>query len=702
MARDLLAAGLLAAILGQPAAVLGQADGVADLSVSADVTVTAKKTFADLADVPNPEESLIGIADAASQGAVTAQQIDDRPVDRAGDILESVPGLVTSQHSGEGKANQYYLRGFNLDHGTDFATSVAGIPVNLPSHAHGQGYTDLNFVIPELVSGIQYRKGVSEAQDGDFTTAGAAEIGYVNTLDHALALASSGEQGYGRLLVAQSPQLGEGHLLYAFEAAHNKGPWVNPDDYKKYNGVLRYSVENGPDTLAFTAMGYRGRWNATDQVPDRAISEGLVSRFGAIDPTDGGLTHRYSFSADWLRSGDDARTRITAYGFDYSLNLFSNFTYFLNDPIHGDQIEQIDRRFVTGLVASQEWRTQWFGRDSENTAGLQFRNDNIPTVALYHTEARELLSVTRQDHVRESTEGIYYQNSTAWSGRFRTVLGLREDFFQFTVRSNIAENSGSQGASIFSPKLSVVLGPWDNTEFYLNAGYGFHSNDARGTTITVDPEDPARPASPVTPLVRTEGVEAGLRALLAPHLQTTVVLWGLDIGSELLFLGDAGTTEPSRPSRRTGIEVTNFYRPVPWLLLDADIALSKARFRDFDSAGDRIPGAIENVASAGAAVEGLSKLSGGLWMRYFGPRPLIEDNSVRSHSSTTWSGQIGYELLPGARLVLQVFNMFNAKVSDIDYYYTSRLPGEPADGVADIHSHPAEPRTWRVALQATF
>jgi hypothetical protein len=676
-------------------------DAVLHLAVTADVVVSGKKTFPNLADVADAGQSLIGISSAASQGTVSGTQIDERPIGRPGEVLETVPGMVISQHSGEGKANQYYLRGFNLDHGTDFATSVAGIPVNMPSHAHGQGYSDLNFVIPELVSGVQYQKGPYSSQLGDFSAAGAASIQYVNSLDRPIAQVGAGEDGYARALAAQSDRIGDGTLLWALEASHENGPWVHPDDTHKYNGLLRFSRQSGLDAFSVTAMGYQNRWNSTDQVPDRAVSAGLISRFGAIDPTDGGQTYRYSFSADWQHTGADTLTRVTAYAVDSALDLFSNFTYDLNDPVHGDQFEQVDRRVVTGMKVSRQWLGTWFGREAETTVGVEARNDNIAEDGLFHTQARQVLGTVDLGHVLQTSFSGYAESSLRWSDRFRTVVGLRADAYRFHVVSDDALNSGDGRRSIVSPKVSLVFGPFSQTELYVNAGYGFHSNDARGATITEDPVT-HEPVERVTPLARAQGAEIGVRTVLVPHLQTTVTLWGLDIASELVFVGDAGTTEPSRPSRRTGIEVANYWSASSHVVLDADLAFSRARFTEHDPAGDFIPGAVESVVSAGISLVNAGDFFGSLRLRYFGPRPLVEDNSVRSASSTLVNAQIGWDLVRSVALVADVFNLANAPGNDIDYDYVSRLPGEPSAGVADIHSHPALPRTLRIGLQYYF
>jgi TonB dependent receptor/TonB-dependent Receptor Plug Domain/Carboxypeptidase regulatory-like domain len=689
--------------IGSGADAMATIDATLHLSMSADVIVTGKESFVNIADVENPAEDLIGIAASASQGAVTARQIDQRPIMRAGEVLETVPGVIISQHSGEGKANQYYLRGFNLDHGTDFFTTVAGIPVNMPTHAHGHGYSDANFLIPELVSGVQFVKGPYFAEQGDFSAAGAANINYVTALDHPIARISAGGAGWARFLTAASPRIGSGsgHLLYALELNHHDGPWTQGDDYQKVNGVLRYSQGDARNGLAITAMGYRGTWRSTDQVPDRAIADGTIGRFDAIDPSDGGSTYRYSLSADLQRTTPRGVTKVNAYALKYGLNLFSNFTYALEDPIHGDQFEQVDRRWVFGGRVTHRWFDTLMGRPVDNIVGLQLRHDDIGTIGLYHTDAQARLDTIREDAVQQTSGGLFAQTDIHWTGKLRTQFGIRGDLYRFGVTASDPLNGGRRIAGLASPKAGVVLGPWSGTEFYVNAGTGFHSNDARGATITRDPVT-GEAADHVTPLVRARGAEVGVRTVRLRHLQSTVSLWTLSLDSELVFAGDAGTTEASRPSRRTGVEWTNYYRPLRWLTFDADVAWSHARFTSDAPEGAHIPGAAETVTSIGVTVDPLHHVFGSVRLRYFGPRPLIEDNSVRSEATSLVNGQAGYELRRNVRLVLDVFNLLNARASDVDYFYASRLPGEPADGVLDIHTHPTLPRTARVGLLVEF
>lgn len=684
-------------VSGRPATI----DVTMTVSMNADVVVTATSTFRNVADVDNPAENLIGIAGSSSQGAITSAQLQARPIMRAGEVLETVPGMIVSQHSGEGKANQYYLRGFNLDHGTDFATTVAGIPVNTPTGAHAHGYADTSFLIPELIAGVQYKKGTYFADEGDFSAAGAANINYLNRLDDPMVHVTLGQDSYGRLFAAASPGVGDGTLLAAVELNHNDGPWVRPDDYQKLNTVLRYSRGDVRNGFSVTGMGYWADWDSTDQVAQRAIDSGLISRFGNLDPTDGGKADRQSASVDFQRSSGASSWRGNAYVMRNALNLFSNFTYLLDDPDNGDQFEQAERRTTLGGRINYRRLGHLGSRHVESSLGAQTRHDSLSPIGLYHNAGRTRLATTREDEVGLTMTGTYAQSEIEWNRYVRTTVGLRADFYQFDVESDLPLNSGDGSDAMVSPKFSSVFGPWSGTEFYVNAGLGFHSNDARGTVITVDPST-GEPADPVTPLVRGRGAEVGLRSVRIKGLQTTFTAWYLGLDSELLFVGDAGTTEPGRPSRRLGIEWTNYWRLRPWLTADGDLSLSNAEFIDDDPAGNAIPGSLDRVISGGLTFEPTQRAFGSIRVRHFGPRPLIEDDSVESTATTLWNGEFGLRFGRHARAVLELYNIFDAAVSDIDYYYTSRLQGEPADGLDDIHTHPALPRTFRVTLQVGF
>lgn len=644
--------------------------------------------------VPDPEP-------AASALYVPRAEIAARPINRTGELLEAAPGLIVTQHSGEGKANQYFLRGFNLDHGTDLAISVDGMPVNMPTHAHGQGYADVNFVIPELLAGMQVRKGPHFAQDGDFATAGSLRLDLIDSLERPVLQGTVGSFGYWRGLAAGSTPLGAGTLLGALEAAAYDGPWRRPDELRRINGLLRYSQGTALDGFTLTGMAYAGRWHATDQVAARAVSEGLIDRFGTLDPTDGGRAQRYSLSGRWARTGDYGATRVTAYAIRSTLDLYNNFTYFLDDPENGDQFLQRDRRWILGgeVVHGLPWTA--FGRDAETRLGLQTRHDDI-RVSLFRTAARELLSTVREDRVREHSLGFFTDTTVRPFDWMRLTGGLRVDWAGGRVRSDTPANSGNAGAWISSPKAGLVLGPWWATEFFLNAGTGFHSNDMRGATIRIDPNDRLTPLSRVPLLVRAKGAEIGAATRAIPNLESRLALFVLTLGSEILFVGDAGTTEASRPSRRIGVEWTNHWRPLPWLGFDLDATATRARFTDNAGPGRYIPGAPNVVLSAGVTLdEGLGWF-GTARLRYFGARPLTEDNSARSRATALVNARIGYRFANGLQAWLDAFNLFNTKASQIDYFYTSRLPGEPAEGVADRHFHPVEPFALRFTLAASL
>ncbi|WKA32223.1 TonB-dependent receptor [Bradyrhizobium roseum] len=638
---------------------------------------------------------------AASATTISGAEVNAQPFSRPGEALEVVPGLIVTQHSGEGKANQYFLRGFNLDHGTDLAIKIDGMPVNMPTHGHGQGYADINFMIPELIQSVNVRKGPYFADVGDFGSAGSLTIDYINRLPGNILETTNGTFGYHRGLAAGSTAIGAGTLLAAVEGVKYNGPWDVPDNIRKINGVLRYSQGTATDGFTLSAMAYSNGWNSTDQVAQRSIDQSIIGRFGSLDPTDGGIASRFSLSGNFAHSSEYGQTKANAYVIRSSMNLYNNFTYFLDDPVNGDQFSQLDKRTVYGLNASHAFDVRVAGIETQTRVGLETRGDDI-RVGLFKTFQRDALSTVREDSVREGNVGLWADTTARWTDWLRTTVGIREDYFAGRVLSDTPQNSGNAQASMTSPKAGIVLGPWYKTEFYGNAGYGLHSNDIRGATITVDPVDKVTPQERVPLLVRSKGAEIGVRTKAFEGLTSSLAVFVLDFDSELLFVGDAGTTEPSRPSRRVGVEWTNQYQMLPWMRLDLDVAYTRARFTDVDAAGQFIPGAPAWVAAGGVTFGGDSGWFGALRGRYFGPRPLVEDDSVRSQPSLIFNARAGYKFDNGLRLQLDVLNLFNAKANQIEYYYLSRLPGEPIGGVADRHVHPAEPLAVRLTLAGRF
>jgi hypothetical protein len=647
-------------------------------------------------------DDLIGTAASASEGRIGAVDLRARPITREGELLETVPGVIVTQHSGDGKANQYFVRGFNLDHGTDFQTRLEGMPLNMPTHGHGQGYTDLNLIIPELVDYLDYKLGVHHAELGDFGSAGGAEFHLVRSLDAPFASTEYGANGLARLAAGGSRTVGAGTLLLGGEAKTYDGPWERSQDVRKLAGVARYSWARGSSRVSVLGMAYRNRWNATDQIPRRAVAQGRISRFGTLDSTDGGNAARYSLSGSWRRVGGRSVQDVQLYGIHSDLRLYSNFAYFLSDEARGDQFAQWDRRTVLGGSATHAQAVELVGVSHELRTGVQLRGDLIGGLGLAQTVARQRVQTVREDRVRQTGAGVFVEAQSHWRPWFRSVLGLRADGYAFDVRSDRAENSGDRTAGIVSPKASLVLSPTRTTELYVSGGYGFHSNDARGTTIRVDPVS-GEAAPRVDPLVRSRGGELGLRTTPTATLRTTVSLWTLGLDSELLFVGDAGATEPSAGSRRSGVTVANFYRPLPSLSLDLDLSVARARFRDVPTDAAHIPGALEQVVAGGVSWLPTDRGPfGAVRARHFGAYPLLEDNSVRATGSTLLNADVGYLLPSGLRLQLTVLNLTDSRVDDIQYHYASRLAGEPTGGVEDVHFHPAEPRQLRASIGWRF
>jgi hypothetical protein len=727
--------------------------------------------------------NLVGSADAASEGTISALDIADRPILRPGELLEAIPGLVISQHSGEGKANQYYLRGFQLDHGTDLESTIGGIPINMVSHAHGQGYSDINWLMPETVSFVEFKKGPYYADQGDFSTAGSYNLSFRDTIE-PITTFGFGNFGYDRLFTAASPRVGAGHLLYAAEIDHDNGTFAKPDEYHKVNGFLRYSLDRGKDDYGVNAFAYDGAFNSSDQIPQRLVDAGLLSPDGYVDPTDGGNTYRYALSAQWQHRDPNGLTKFNAYGVDYFLDLFSDFTYDLYDannyynetsnpitcnaafstcapntggalrapnyssycpaytapagaaagsltPIPynfqcGDQREQQDKRFISGFNFSRSFVTP----GTRTVIGVDTRNDNISTLGLFLTNARNRLAggTLSDDHVVERGNDAYIQSELRFGPKLRIDPGVRFDYYTFHDAAYDPNNSGAGGAAMVNPKASLAYAFDTHNEFYLDFGDSFHSNDVRGTTYVDDPQTRApfdSTGAPVgrNPLLnRSVGEEIGYR-YSAPRLTSTLSLFELYQADELIFDGDHGTTALGGPTQRKGVELANYFTPRSWLSIDADLATTTARFLD-DPAhqGTGVPESLNAVVALGATVDE-PRYSTSLRMRYFGPRQLDTAGDAKSPPSTVWNYQYTQKLKGNGRLSVDVFNLFNANVPDVTYYYNSWLPYDaknPANatnpainpvlganidgnaGVPDYHFHPASLRVVRLTYGVKF
>lgn len=642
--------------------------------------------------------NLLGETLSASEGIIGSEEISNRPVLRTGEILEFIPGMVVTQHSGSGKANQYFLRGFNLDHGTDFNTRIDGMPVNMRTHGHGQGYTDLNFIIPEFIQSINYHKGPYYADVGDFSGAGAAEFNLKNQLGEQVVSATAGENNFSRLLAGGDIALTQGQLLLGFEHQTYDGPWstINEDVYKN-NLLSRYSSSVADGDFSVTLMAYQNRWNSADQIPERVVREHIIDALGSLDTDVGGKSSRYSLSSAWSNEQWSA----SAYAIHSSLDLFSNFTYFLDDPINGDQFEQVDERTIFGGEISKSDSTNISGKKVDYKFGSDLRYDNISKVALYHTRARERLSNTREDAVKEGSLGLFAQSTFAVNDNFHFHLGGRYDFYSADVNSNIAENSGAATQGKFSFKLGASYKISDHIETYANIGQGLHSNDARGATITQDPLT-GEASEAVNLIVPSTGAEVGIKLFDAAHFNISTSLWYLRSDSELVFVGDAGNTEASRASERYGNEIAAYY----WLdnrwNLDMELAWTRAKFTEAEQTeGKYIEGSVPFVASAGVTYGAAKGWHGSLRYRYFGARRLDSFNDHQAHTTSTLNLGVGYKW-QSLSLELDALNLLNSHDHDIDYFYSSRLNGEPEEGVEDLHYHPVEPRTLRVKAEYKF
>ena len=757
-------------------------------------------------NVQGREAELVGVAESGTQGTVGAEEIQDRPILRSGEVLETVPGLIITQHAGGGKANQYFLRGFNLDHGTDIAIFLDDMPLNLPSHAHGEGYSDMNTVIPEFVKRVDFEKGPYYANVGNFSSAANANVEFAKTLPQNFFKVEGGTHTYGRAVFGVSQKLGAGNLLYGGEETYYDGPWVHPDGFNKINGLLTYSQGDDADGVSVTAHAYHGKWNSSDQIPVAAQS--VVGFFGTLNPSDGGHSQRYSLQGEWHRQSDNSESKISAYVFYYDMNLFSDFTYYLVDYNKGDQFDQQDRRWVAGFDAHHTIFSTWYGRKMSNTFGVQLRNDwinnglyrtvnrvrtaktdysatgtsffpagsssgptcvTIPnsditldltlpdgttaTTTVPNTTCPTLPATTERDDFTDTIGSAYVENKIQWASKFRSVLALRGDDEKFVVTSLAypidmttlpngttttvnAANSGSATKFLPSPKASLIFGPWANTEFYLQGGFSFHSNDGRGATQQVEPVSPDNPypdtpAAKIPPLVQTKGGEIGVRTTALPHLQSTLSLWYLRSNSELMQDGDTGGTSASeQSSNRYGLEWANYYTPTEHLAIDFDIADSRAQFTQIDPddaaqsvvkaalsvngtpdgtvnwqesgpGGKLVPEAVKVVISSGVALHDYKGFSSSLRLRYFGPRYLTSDGLYQSSQTVLLNGELGYQFNKKWHVTTELLNMLNRKDADIDYAYVYQITPTAAPAFGRVN-HPTEPFLLRFSLGRSF
>ena len=678
--------------------------GCASLPAAADQAIADPSDDMQPITVTAARMSLMGTASTASQGIIVNDEIALTPAFRPGQVLETVPGLSVTSHSGEGKANQYLLRGYNLDHGTDLAIFVDGMPVNEPTHAHGQGYSDLNFMIPELATDISYTKGPYYANTGDFGTVGSIHINYLDHVADQVSL-TAGTLGFERVFAAGSTDLAEGSLLGALELQHYDGPWKNPDNQRKINAVLRYSEGTAEEGFSVTGMTYHGSWNATTDQPVRARTGGLIGRYGSLDPTDGGDAQRSNLTFRRNSTVAEGQFHVNAYVFTNRLTLWNNFTHYLIDPVNGDQEAQHEDRTTLGGEVSYAHIAPLFGLENEVSFGADVRNDHndlsrLPTRDRgLLTAAQDPLSFSESDRVRLSSAGAYLQTATHWSDWFRSILGVRYDRQQ---GSDTGTNTGTAKADLWEPKASLIFRPVESSEIYLSGGRGLHSDDLRGVTAA---QAGGRAG---TPLIASQtGEELGIREHFTPKFTATLALYALTAQSETTYDPDAGIDSAGPGSRRRGVELNLTYQASHWLEFYGSYSYNHARYTTpyadgTGHVGYFLPNAPFASGSFNVYVKNLGDWSGSLEYRYISASPLSSDDVVQGHGYGEWNGDVHYDMGKGWSTSLGVYNITNKKADAAEFWYIDRLKGEPAAGVADIHTHPLEPISARLTIAKKF
>jgi outer membrane receptor protein involved in Fe transport len=629
---------------------------------------------------------------ASSEVFIPGKDFELRPQGRPADVLRLVPGLVISQHQGGGKAEQYFLRGFDADHGTDIALFIDGLPVNFRSHAHGQGYADLHFLIPETVQRLDGFKGPYFVEYGDFATAGAFNFVLRDTVDENYAEAAGGSFGTQRYLTLLSPTRDALKTLVAIEYYRSDGPFTHPNGYERFNLLAKgkASLSESMD-LSVWASFYQADWHGSGEIPARAVRSGLIGRFDAIDPNEGGTTQRTNVNLDWRwRPTENQTLSAHAYATYYTLTLFNDFTFFLNDEQNGDMINQRDTRFMAGFDALYEHRSKPFDINLTSTAGFQYRIDT-PRVVLATAVQRHQLARTQDVSIQEQSFSPFVKFDIVPLSWLRLVTGARGDIFTYDVHSrvNTTEDdlNGKTTQARPNVKANLVLGPWAQTEFYANFGTGYHSNDARA--VVADPN--------LTALPTARGYEFGVRSKVIPRTEFSLTYWVIDLDSELVFVGDEGTTEARGPSHRAGIEFATRVKLLDWLTFSGDVTWSRAEF----DTGAAVALAPRLTARADLTARLPWGLSSSLGMRYLGDRYADEDRhqTARGYMIFDWTARYRYKWLEA---FVSIENLTNTEYREAQFFFTSRLPGEPAAGVPDIHYTPGNPISVMGGLALRF
>jgi hypothetical protein len=631
---------------------------------------------------------------SSSEQMIPGRDFELRPHGRPADVLRLIPGLIINQHQGGGKAEQYLIRGFDADHGTDLALFVDGVPVNLRSHAHGQGYADLHFLIPETVRAVDVLKGPYFPEYGDFATAAVVKFNTLDYVEENTLEIGGGSFNTQRYLTLLSPTRDQLKTLIAAELYRSDGPFEHPNGYLRFNLFAKATADVTEDLrLSLWGSHYRAEWHGSGEIPARAVRSGLIRRFGAIDPNEGGVTERTNLNVDavWALS-ENQRVSINAYGSYYRLSLFNDFTLFLNDPDNGDMINQRDRRFVAGFDGRYEIKTLPLGIPLTSTAGFQYRLDT-PRVVLATAVQRHQTGRIQDADIVEQSFSPFVKFDLAPVEWMRLVTGARGDVFRFDVeeRVNTTDERLSGGATKARPnvKANLVLGPWARTEFFGNFGTGFHSNDARA--VIANPDLQALPTA--------TGYEFGIKSRVLPRTEVFATYWFLDLDSELVFVGDEGTTEPRGRSHREGVEVGTRIRLLDWLTFTGDFTYTtRAEFVD---TGLAVPLAPKWTARAELTARLPWGVSSSFEMRHIGDRHADEFRHQTARGYTLFNATARYRY-KNFEAFLSVENLTNTDWREAQFFFTSRLPGEPAEGVDDIHFTPGTPRSFFGGVAVRF
>lgn len=670
--------------------------------------------------------NLVGSAETASQGSVTQQELALRPAFRVGQLLETT-GMVVTIHSGEGKANQYLARGFNLDHGTDAATFVDGMPVNRPTNTHGQGYSDLNFLMPQLAAGLDYTKGPYYAAVGDFGAVISDHVRLLDSLPNQISL-SAGTLGDQDVFVGGTHAFGpDDRLLAAVDYGHLDGPWNPSENFHKINAALRYSHGTTLDGYSLTALYYHSRGLLTTDQPAEALQQGLIGRYGTLDPSDASRSERFSLSADFDKRGANWQFTSDAYYIQSRMTLWNDFTHYLIDPVDGDQEQQDETRTTWGGAVAYKFFLHLGPILTDTSVGLQGRYDDayvdrrhtrdqvaLPVCNLLQadgsvTDYATVQGACNADRVHLGDLGPYLENTTHWLPWLRTVLGLREEYYAADDHSFISGFQGSASQTLFQPKGSLIFGPFEKTELYLSAGRGFHSDDVRGVFGTVGLEGAGGQAGRTPLLAPASGEEVGLRTNIIPKVNAQFAAFQEDFASELAYDADVGQDSASAPSRRQGIEISGQYHPFPWVELNTDLAWSRARYRgdlaslaSFDLGGTYIANAPSFIGSFGMIVNDLGPWFGGLQWRKLGPYPTNDGEAFpQDNGYSEFNADVGYHYNHRLTFQVSVFNLTDSHANAAAYDYSYRLtPTSPVESGPTFH--PLEPISARFSVTASF